>query len=106
MTPYFSLLHVCACVRVCVCVCVRACVFQATDVDTGNYSAMAYRLIIPPTADGQDSFVIEQYSGIIKSAIMFRNLRRSYYKFEVIATDNYGTGLSSTADVVVSFRCL
>ncbi|XP_028278961.1 protocadherin-15-like [Parambassis ranga] len=74
----------------------------ATDKDTGNYSAMAYRLIIPPTAEGQDSFVIEPYTGIIKSATYFRNMRRSYFKFEVIATDNYGIGLSSSADVVVS----
>uniref|UniRef100_A0A8C7TS40 Protocadherin-15 n=1 Tax=Oncorhynchus mykiss TaxID=8022 RepID=A0A8C7TS40_ONCMY len=75
---------------------------KATDADTGNYSANAYRLIIPPTADGRDSFVIEQYTGIIKTAIMYRNMRRSYFKFEVIATDNYGEGLSSSADVVVS----
>ncbi|KAM3863277.1 protocadherin-15-like [Diretmus argenteus] len=74
----------------------------ATDADTGNYSAMAYRLIIPPTAEGQDSFVIETYTGLIKSAIMYRNMRRSYFKFEVIATDDYGKGLSSSADVVVS----
>ncbi|KAI7805139.1 putative protocadherin-related 15a [Triplophysa rosa] len=74
----------------------------ATDVDTGNYSKMAYRLIIPPTPEGQDSFVIETYTGVIKSAIMLRNMRRSYFKFEVIATDNYGQGLSSRADVVVS----
>uniref|UniRef100_A0A7N8XZE7 Protocadherin-related 15a n=1 Tax=Mastacembelus armatus TaxID=205130 RepID=A0A7N8XZE7_9TELE len=74
----------------------------ATDKDTGNYSAMAYRLIIPPTPEGQDSFVIETYTGIIKSATMFRNMRRSYFKFEVIATDNYGKGLSSSAQVVVS----
>ncbi|XP_072246982.1 protocadherin-15-like [Leuresthes tenuis] len=74
----------------------------ATDVDTGNYSAMAYRLIVPPTAEGQDSFVIETYTGIVKSAIMFRNMRRSYFKFEVIATDDYGKGLSSSAEVVVS----
>uniref|UniRef100_A0A4W6CPD4 Protocadherin-related 15a n=1 Tax=Lates calcarifer TaxID=8187 RepID=A0A4W6CPD4_LATCA len=73
-----------------------------TDQDTGNYSAMAYRLIIPPTAEGQDSFVIEAYTGIIKSAIMFRNMRRSYFKFEVIATDDYGKGLSNSAEVVVS----
>lgn len=75
---------------------------QATDKDTGNYSEMAYRLIIPPTQEGQDSFVIETYTGIIKSAIMFRNMRRSYFKFQVIATDDYGTGLSSSAEVVVS----
>ncbi|KAK7901865.1 hypothetical protein WMY93_018634 [Mugilogobius chulae] len=75
----------------------------ATDVDTGNYSLNAYRLIIPPSADGQDGFVIETYTGIIKSAITFRNMRRSYFKFEVIATDNYGIkGLSSSAEVVVS----
>ncbi|KAK7148219.1 hypothetical protein R3I93_012518 [Phoxinus phoxinus] len=74
----------------------------ATDIDTGNYSKMAYRLIIPPAPEGQDSFVIEPYTGIIKSAIMFRNMRRSYFKFQVIATDNYGLGLSSRADVVVS----
>uniref|UniRef100_A0A9J7YNE8 Protocadherin-15 n=1 Tax=Cyprinus carpio carpio TaxID=630221 RepID=A0A9J7YNE8_CYPCA len=74
----------------------------ATDVDTGNYSKMAYRLIIPPTPEGQDSFVIEPYTGVIKSAIMFRNMRRSYFKFEVIATDNYGQGLSGRANVVVS----
>ncbi|XP_037394710.1 protocadherin-15a isoform X2 [Pygocentrus nattereri] len=74
----------------------------ATDKDTGNYSKMAYRLIIPPTAEGQDSFVIEHYTGIIKSAIMYRNMRRSYFKFEVIATDDYGKGLSGSAEVVVS----
>ncbi|CDQ78757.1 unnamed protein product [Oncorhynchus mykiss] len=78
----------------------------ATDADTGNYSANAYRLIIPPTTDGQDSFVIEQYTGIIKTAIMYRNMRRSYFKFAVIATDNYGEGLSSSADVVVSSPCI
>ncbi|XP_042565502.1 protocadherin-15a isoform X2 [Clupea harengus] len=74
----------------------------ATDKDTGNYSKNAYRLIIPPTAEGQDSFVIEKYTGIIKSAISYRNMRRSYFKFKVIATDDYGKGLSSNADVVVS----
>ncbi|KAF3842012.1 hypothetical protein F7725_023963 [Dissostichus mawsoni] len=74
----------------------------ATDKDTANYSQNAYRLIIPPTPEGQDSFVIETYTGIIKSATMFRNMRRSYFTFEVIATDDYGKGLSSSADVVVS----
>ncbi|XP_041117437.1 protocadherin-15-like isoform X2 [Polyodon spathula] len=75
---------------------------KALDKDTGNYSAMQYRLIIPPTNDGKDGFVIEAYTGIIKSAIIFRNLRRSYFKFEVIATDDYGAGLSSNAQVVIS----
>ena len=65
---------------------------------------MAYRLIIPPTAEGQDSFVIETYTGVLKSAMMFRNMRRSYFKFEVIATDDYGKGLSSSAEVVVSIQ--
>uniref|UniRef100_A0A8C6WV79 Protocadherin-related 15a n=1 Tax=Neogobius melanostomus TaxID=47308 RepID=A0A8C6WV79_9GOBI len=74
----------------------------ATDVDTGNYSLNTYRLIIPPTADGQDSFVIETFTGIIKSAMRFTNMRRSYFKFEVIATDDYGKGLSNSAEVVVS----
>ncbi|XP_037637635.1 protocadherin-15-like isoform X7 [Sebastes umbrosus] len=74
----------------------------ANDKDTGNYSKMAYRLIIPPTTEGQDSFVIETYTGIVKSAMMFRNMRRSYFGFEVIATDDYGIGLSSSAEVVVS----
>ncbi|KAF7664475.1 hypothetical protein LDENG_00175920 [Lucifuga dentata] len=74
----------------------------ATDKDTGNFSAMAYHLIIPPTADSQDSFVIERYTGIIKSAMKFRNMRRSYFKFEVIATDDYGKGLRNSAEVVVS----
>lgn len=80
------------------------CLIQATDRDTGNFSAMAYRLIIPPTTEGQDSFVIETYTGVIKSAMMFRNMRRSYFKFVVVATDNYGKGFSSTADVVVSIQ--
>ncbi|XP_031416817.1 protocadherin-15b isoform X2 [Clupea harengus] len=75
---------------------------QALDKDTGNYSAMQYRLIIPPTADGKDSFVIEPYSGVLKTAIMYRNMRRSYFKFQVVATDNYGAGLSSSTEVVVS----
>ncbi|MGH0141716.1 UNVERIFIED_CONTAM: hypothetical protein FKN15_074406 [Acipenser sinensis] len=75
---------------------------KALDKDTGNYSAMQYRLIIPPSNDGKDGFVIEAYTGIIKSAIIFRNLRRSYFKFEVIATDDYGAGLSSSAQVVIS----
>ena len=85
-----------------VCVCVRVYTRQAVDKDTGNYSAMSYRLVIPPTADGKDGFVIEPLTGLIKTAIMYRNLRRSYFKFTVVATDNYGEGLSSKADVVVS----
>uniref|UniRef100_A0A8C1YMT6 Protocadherin-15 n=1 Tax=Cyprinus carpio TaxID=7962 RepID=A0A8C1YMT6_CYPCA len=75
---------------------------QAVDKDTGNYSAMLYRLIIPPTTDGKDGFVIEPFTGVIKTAIMFRNMRRSYFKFDVVATDDYGEGLSSSAQVVVS----
>ncbi|CAB1338095.1 unnamed protein product, partial [Coregonus sp. 'balchen'] len=75
----------------------------ALDKDTGNYSSMQYRIIIPPTTDGKDGFVIEPYTGVIKTAIMYRNMRRSYFKFEVVATDNYGEGgLSSKAEVVVS----
>ncbi|XP_041830365.1 protocadherin-15-like isoform X2 [Melanotaenia boesemani] len=80
---------------------------QALDKDTGNYSSMMYRLIIPPpagkdTKDGKDGFVIEPYSGVVKTAIMYRNMRRSYFKFEVVATDNYGQGHSSKAEIVVS----
>ncbi|XP_029953285.1 protocadherin-15-like [Salarias fasciatus] len=80
---------------------------QALDKDTGNYSSMIYRLIIPPppgkeTKDSKDGFVIEPYSGVVKTAIMYRNMRRSYFKFEVVATDNYGRGHSSKADIVVS----
>ncbi|XP_075997829.1 protocadherin-15-like [Genypterus blacodes] len=73
----------------------------ATDKDTGNYSANEYRLIFRPTG-GTDSFVIEKYTGIIKSATKFRNMRRSYFEFDVVATDDYGIGLSSTAEVIVS----
>ncbi|XP_059387785.1 protocadherin-15-like isoform X1 [Carassius carassius] len=75
---------------------------QAVDKDTGNYSAMLYRLIIPPTTDGKDGFVIEPFTGVIKTAIMYRNMRRSYFRFDVVATDDYGEGLSSSAQVVVS----
>ncbi|XP_035527225.1 protocadherin-15-like [Morone saxatilis] len=80
---------------------------QALDQDTGNYSSMMYRLIIPPpagkdTKDSKDGFVIEPYSGVVKTAIMYRNMRRSYFKFEVVATDNYGQGHSSKAEIVVS----
>ena len=81
-------------------------IFQALDKDTGNYSSMMYRLIIPPpagkdTKDSKDGFVIEPYSGVVKTAIMYRNMRRSYFKFEVVATDNYGQGHSSKAEIVV-----
>uniref|UniRef100_A0A8C2DPM6 Protocadherin-15 n=1 Tax=Cyprinus carpio TaxID=7962 RepID=A0A8C2DPM6_CYPCA len=75
---------------------------RAVDKDKGNYSAMLYRLIIPPTTDGKDGFVIEPFTGVIKTAIMYRNMRRSYFKFDVVATDDYGEGLSSSAQVVVS----
>ncbi|KAM7370799.1 hypothetical protein PAMP_010319 [Pampus punctatissimus] len=80
---------------------------QALDKDTGNYSSMMYRLIIPPptgkdTKDRKNGFVIEPYSGVVKTAIMYRNMRRSYFKFEVVATDNYGQGHSSKAEIVVS----
>lgn len=81
------------------------CLWQALDKDTGNYSSMLYRLIIPPTADGKDGFVIEPFTGVIKTAIIYRNMRRSYFKFDVVATDNYGEGLSSSAQVVVSMTC-
>ncbi|XP_038629350.1 protocadherin-15b isoform X4 [Scyliorhinus canicula] len=75
---------------------------EVEDEDSGNYSISQFRLIIPPAKDGKDGFVIEEYTGAIKTSITFRNMRRSYYKFEVIATDNYGTELSSSAQVVVS----
>ncbi|XP_048362992.1 protocadherin-15 isoform X3 [Sphaerodactylus townsendi] len=75
---------------------------KANDRDTGNYSAMQYRLIIPPIKDGKEGFVIEPYTGTIKTAMLFKNMRRSYFKFQVIATDNYGKGLSSKSDVLVS----
>ncbi|KAB0349335.1 hypothetical protein FD754_014192 [Muntiacus muntjak] len=74
----------------------------ATDKDTGNYSAMAYRLIIPPIKEGKEGFVVETYTGLIKTAMLFHNMRRSYFKFQVIATDDYGKGLSGKADVLVS----
>ncbi|XP_028585479.1 protocadherin-15 isoform X1 [Podarcis muralis] len=75
---------------------------KANDKDTGNYSAMQYRLIIPPIKDGKEGFVIEPYTGLIKTAMLFKNMRRSYFKFQVIATDNYGKGLSNKSDVLVS----
>ncbi|XP_029312580.1 protocadherin-15-like [Cottoperca gobio] len=81
---------------------------QALDKDTGNYSSMMYRLIVPPlagkktTKDSKDGFIIEPYSGVVKTAIIYRNMRRSYFKFEVVATDNYGQGHSSKAEIVVS----
>ncbi|XP_033371565.1 protocadherin-15 isoform X1 [Parus major] len=75
---------------------------KADDKDTGNYSAMQYRLIIPPIKDGKEGFVIEAYTGLIKTAMLFKNMRRSYFKFQVIATDDYGKGLSSKAEVLVS----
>ncbi|XP_004681137.1 PREDICTED: protocadherin-15 [Condylura cristata] len=75
---------------------------KATDKDTGNYSAMAYRLIIPPIKEGKEGFVVETYTGLIKTAMLFHNMRRSYFKFQVIATDDYGNGLSGKADVLVS----
>uniref|UniRef100_A0A8C5LM18 Protocadherin 15 n=1 Tax=Jaculus jaculus TaxID=51337 RepID=A0A8C5LM18_JACJA len=75
---------------------------EATDKDTGNYSAMAYRLIIPPIKEGKEGFVVETYTGLIKTAMLFHNMRRSYFKFQVIATDDYGKGLSGKADVLVS----
>lgn len=81
--------------------------YQAHDKDTGNYSAMQYRLIIPPIKDGKEGkegFVIEPYTGLIKTAMLFKNMRRSYFKFQVIATDNYGKGLSNKSDVLVSIN--
>ncbi|KFO30211.1 Protocadherin-15 [Fukomys damarensis] len=75
---------------------------KATDKDTGNYSAVAYRLIIPPIKEGKEGFVVETYTGLIKTAMLFHNMRRSYFKFQVIATDDYGKGLSGKADVLVS----
>ncbi|XP_040924585.1 protocadherin-15-like isoform X2 [Betta splendens] len=80
---------------------------QALDNDTGNYSAMMYQLLISPpagksTKSTKDGFIIEPYSGVVKTAIMYRNMRRSFFKFDVVATDNYGQGRSSTAQIVVS----
>lgn len=81
--------------------------YQAKDRDMGNYSAMQYRLIIPPIKDGKEGFVIEPYTGLVKTAMLFKNMRRSYFKFQVIATDNYGKGLSNKSDVLVSIsQCI
>uniref|UniRef100_A0A8C5AWE6 Cadherin domain-containing protein n=1 Tax=Gadus morhua TaxID=8049 RepID=A0A8C5AWE6_GADMO len=80
---------------------------QAVDRDTGNYSTMLYHLIIQPPAgkearDSKDGFVMEPLSGLLKTAIMYRNKRRHHFKFKVVATDDYGRGHSSTAEIVVS----
>ncbi|XP_056385985.1 protocadherin-15 [Hyla sarda] len=75
---------------------------KTTDRDTGNFSSNRYKLNVPPIKDGKEGFVIEFYSGVIKTAMLFKNMRRSYFKFEVVATDDYGKGLSSKADVIVS----
>ncbi|XP_041426132.1 protocadherin-15-like [Xenopus laevis] len=75
---------------------------KTTDRDTGNYSANNYKLAIPPIKDRKEGFVIEIHSGIIKTAMLFKNMRRSYFKFNVIATDDYGKGQRSTAEVIVS----
>nr|XP_023695501.1 protocadherin-15-like isoform X2 [Paramormyrops kingsleyae] len=75
---------------------------KATDKDSGNYSANEYRLIMPPPKDGQDAFVIEQYTGIIKTAITYKNMRGSYFRFKVIATDDYGKGLSASSEILIS----
>ncbi|KAM4636927.1 protocadherin-15 [Discoglossus pictus] len=75
---------------------------KTTDRDTGNYSTNSYKLIVPAIKDSKEGFVIELYSGVIKTAMLFKNMRRSYFKFEVVATDDYGKGLSSKADVIVS----
>ncbi|XP_041426789.1 protocadherin-15 isoform X2 [Xenopus laevis] len=75
---------------------------KTTDRDTGNYSSNNYKLVIPTMKDSKEGFVIEIHSGIIKTAMLFKNMRRSYFKFNVIATDNYGKGQSSTAEVIVS----
>ncbi|KAG8435552.1 hypothetical protein GDO86_013476 [Hymenochirus boettgeri] len=75
---------------------------KTTDGDTGNYSSNNYNLIMPPITGSKEGFVIEIHSGIIKTAMLFKNMRRTYFKFEVVATDDYGKGLSSKADVVVS----
>lgn len=74
---------------------------QASDRDTGNHSALQYRLVLPTTTEGKDSFMIEPYTGVIKSAIVYRNMRRAYFKFEVVATDDHGRGLSGSTEVVV-----
>uniref|UniRef100_A0A8C5A0C1 Cadherin domain-containing protein n=1 Tax=Gadus morhua TaxID=8049 RepID=A0A8C5A0C1_GADMO len=78
---------------------------QAVDRDTGNYSTMLYHLIIQPPAgkearDSKDGFVMEPLSGLLKTAIMYRNKRRHHFKFKVVATDDYGRGHSSTAEIV------
>eukprot|EP00079_Xenopus_tropicalis_P037335 XP_017951106.1 PREDICTED: protocadherin-15 [Xenopus tropicalis] len=75
---------------------------KTTDRDTGNFSTNNYKLVIPPIKDSKEGFVIEIHSGIIKTAMLFKNMRRSYFKFDVIATDDYGKGLSSKAEVIVS----
>jgi len=36
---------------------------------------MQYRLIIPPIKDGKEGFVIEAYTGLIKTAMLFKSLR-------------------------------
>ena len=70
---------------------------------------MLYHLIIQPPAgkearDSKDGFVIEPLSGLLKTAIMYRNKRRHHFKFKVVATDDYGRGHSTTAEIVVGLH--
>ncbi|XP_051925278.1 protocadherin-15-like isoform X2 [Hippocampus zosterae] len=74
---------------------------QALDRDTGNYSAVTYRLVDAPSA-GKDGFVMEALSGVLKTARIYRNMRRSYFRLGVVATDDGGRGHSGQAEIVVS----
>ncbi|XP_078715933.1 protocadherin-15 isoform X2 [Lampetra fluviatilis] len=73
---------------------------KADDRDSGNNSMIAYKLLLPSSTN--EGFIIEPLTGIIKTAMLFYNMRRKYYRFQVMGVDRYGAGLSGTSEVVIS----
>nr|XP_032805504.1 protocadherin-15 isoform X2 [Petromyzon marinus]XP_032805505.1 protocadherin-15 isoform X2 [Petromyzon marinus]XP_032805507.1 protocadherin-15 isoform X2 [Petromyzon marinus]XP_032805508.1 protocadherin-15 isoform X2 [Petromyzon marinus] len=73
---------------------------KADDRDSGNNSMIAYKLLLPSSTN--EGFIIEPLTGIVKTAMLFYNMRRKYYRFQVMGVDRYGAGLSGTSEVVIS----
>ena len=72
---------------------------QATDRDTGNNSALVYSI---SGGEDRDKFYIDPTQGQIYSKVNIDDFEKEVYSLEVVACDDWGQGIRTTATVMVS----
>ncbi|CDQ96329.1 unnamed protein product [Oncorhynchus mykiss] len=73
---------------------------SATDEDSGKNAEIVYQL--GPNASDNENFILDPYSGVIKSNVSFDREQQSSYTFDVRAVDSGRPPCSSAAKVTIN----